>query len=561
PSRFWVNRGGRQGGTPGVFTDETGARWGRLLSVPACDQVSGGDAGPFRAFAGDCEFADFDDDGDMDLFFGSCDPAPDAGGLSRLFLNDGSGVFDESSPWVNHDASVQPHVADMDLVDLDGDFDIDVLVTGPWSPARTYANNLYGGLGTSAFSDITQDALLAPGAAGSGVLNCASEAADVDGDGDLDLWMENHAGTADRVLRNDGPAAGGGYGFTRMDGWIAGDPLADENEAAFLDYDGDGDLDVFVANFSGTNWLYQSSLAQGIDPAVKGLFHRTGVPGGLAPRPELPSANNGGQSQDCEAADLDGDGDDDLLVANDANQQNYLFTNVLGARDSHAPVIRLITAQGDKPDGSATVLHAQVRDNASRALLAFYPARLVYRVNGGAPVSQPMTSQGGLQFRGVIPAQADATVSYHVEVTDLAGNTGASSTLAFVQGRLPAAWTDIAFGLAGSGGIPRLSGSGTLLPGTPGAVQLTGARPSTAAMLFVSLDSAPIPFKGGTLAAFPPQVTSALTTNSAGTISLPWSTWPAGLPSGTHLWFQIALADPGGPANAALSNALRAAVP
>jgi hypothetical protein len=117
--------------------------------------------------------------------------------------------------------------------------------------------------------------------------------------------------------------------------WIAGDPVVDENEVDFGDYDNDGDLDAFIANFSGTNSLYQSNLAQG--GAGGGLFHRTSVASGQAPGPELPSNYNGGTSLDGEWGDLDGDGDLDIGLFNDNNQGNWLFRNVLGVPDTHAP--------------------------------------------------------------------------------------------------------------------------------------------------------------------------------------------------------------------------------
>jgi hypothetical protein len=561
PSRFYVNLGGSQAGTVGFYSEGSNTRWGSLASVPAGDQVLGGNIGPFRDYSCDCDFADLDDDGDSDLFHGSYGPSLDGTRDSRVFLNDGAGIFNEAWPWVNNGADIKVHDVDLDLADLDGDFDIDVMMSSRNSQARTYMNNLYQGVGASMFQDITQSALIATGATGTGTVNYESEYGDVDGDGDFDVWMKNYDGNTDRILRNDGFTPGTGYRFTEMASWIRNDPNVDENEVDFLDFDNDGDLDAFVANFGGTNWLYQSSLAQGLDPDAAGLFHRTGVAGGQAPQPELPSANNGGQTLDGDVADVDNDGDDDLLVANDANQQNYLFSNVLGVPDTHAPSFFRLTQQGDKPNGSSTVVHAQVRDNTSYYLTTYYTASLFYAVNGGTPVRVGMAHQGSMQYRGVIPAQADATVSWRVEVTDLAGNTGVSPSASFVQGNAAGAWTDIGFALGGSNGLPALAGTGSLAAGTPGAITLGGGKASSSALLFASLASTPAPFKGGTLAAFPFFATIGLATNASGAIALPWASWPAGLPSGTSLYFQIAIADPAGPAGAALSNALRGLTP
>ena len=106
---------------------------------------------------------------------------------------------------------------------------------------------------------------------------------------------------------------------------------------------------------------------------------------------------------------------------------------MLGVPDTHAPTFHQVTVQGDKPTGTPTVIHAQIRDNHSYYLAQFYDAQLVYTVNGGAPVGVDMFAQGGMQYRGVIP-DCPGTIEYHVEVTDLAGNTGVSGTTSFVAG-------------------------------------------------------------------------------------------------------------------------------
>ena len=50
---------------------------------------------------------------------------------------------------------------------------------------------------------------------------------------------------------------------------------------------------------------------------------------------------------------MDGDGDQDLLLANDANQANRYWENLLGVPDTHAPVLRQFTVT---PDASGLAL-------------------------------------------------------------------------------------------------------------------------------------------------------------------------------------------------------------
>jgi hypothetical protein len=565
PSRFHVNHGGLQAGTLGHFVEETDDRWGTLVSVPAGQQVFGGNQGPFREFCGDSDFADLDDDGDTDLFM--CSYGPNIGGNfdSRVFLNDGSGVFNEQYPWANAGADTKMHAMDSDCADLDGDFDIDVFVASRNSQSRTFLNNLYSGLGASPFQDITQAAIIATGATSSATVTYESEHFDADGDGDFDFWMVGYDGNLDRLLRNNGFVAGTGYSFSEMTAWIKGDPNVDENEADVIDYDADGDLDVFMANFSGTDWIYQSGLAQGLAFETVGLLHRTGTTaaGSLAPLPETSTTENGGTTLDADVADIDNDGDEDVLVANDSNQGNVLHRNILGVPDTRAPKLQKVTEQPDTANGPPTVIHAQVRDNSASYLVGFYPVSLVYSVDGGAPVSVPMFSQGGQQFRGVIPAQTDALIAWHVEASDLAGNTGASHERYFLQGDPPGKpWFDIGFGLAGTSGVPSLTGTGTLVAASPLSIDLTGAAPGELSGLFLSLVGAGNAFHGGVLKATPfPVGFPILIPTGTGSISIS-DTMPGGANGlGLKLYFQYAIQDPAGIDGYALSNCLLGVVP
>ena len=125
-------------------------------------------------------------------------------------------------------------------------------------------------------------------------------------------------------------------------------------------------------------------------------------------------------------------------------------------------------------------------------------------------------------------------------------------------GRSP--FVDLGSGLAGSAGIPSLTGAGSLVAGTPGSLTLSAAAPSAAALLFVSASSTPAPFKCGTLVPVPVLAQFFLPTNAAGTVALSWTAFPGGL-SGSSLFLQFAIQDAAATCGTALSNALRADVP
>jgi hypothetical protein len=559
PSRAYINQGAMQFGAVGVFAEDTDTFFRTLISVPGGDQVLGGNTGAWRDYSCDCDFGDLDLDGDVDLFHSSYGPNINGARDSRIFMNDGTGRFDELWPWVNAGADIQTHTLDMDLVDLDGDMDIDIFMSSRNSAARVYRNNLQadGSFPSDAFTDVTFSAINAQGATGSVGANYEAEYGDVDGDGDFDIYMKNYgSGTTDRLLINDGNMA-----FTKMDNWINGDPGNEENEVDFLDFDGDGDLDVFLANFSGTNWLYASGLAQGL--TGNNLYNRTGTTssGSQYPAPETPASSNSGTTLDGECADMDGDGDTDILLANDGNQPNRYWENTLGIPDTHAPTIQLITSQGDKSDGSDTPIRVQIRDNTNYYEIGYYKVDLLYSVNGGIENRIKMFSQASQQFQATIPGGLNGTVQWRVVGADRTGNGFSSSLASYVQSASGVALIqNIDDGTSGVFGNPYLELKGAFGSGSLVSVNLCDAAPNALAIIFISISSAPLPFKGGLLHTIPIVVEIPLATTVGGQIYFE-AIWPAGLPSDSPLWFQYGVADGAGFGGASLSNAVKITTP
>ena len=326
-------------------------------------------------------WADFDGDGDLDLFVGF------RGAANRLYRNDAGAFTDVASAAGLADATDTRAAAWGDY-DADGDADLYV----GWAAAGDDPNRIYRNDG-GRFTNVTREL-------GIDVRGISRQPAwiDYDGDGDLDLFAA-FRDRANRLFRNDRGRFTDVSTDTRID-----DPRKTVG-AVWWDADEDGDLDLFVANQEGdANGFYRNDKGRFTDVAREAGVDAAGRPkeeGGVGPA----------------VADFDRDGDFDLFVANYG--ANALYRNEKGRfTDIAAPSgvagrAHVTTASwGDvNADGWPDVYTDAIVGDAA-------PYRDALFVNGGKP-----NDRGGWQFSDVfaqITVRADAT--HGVQWADFDGN-------------------------------------------------------------------------------------------------------------------------------------------
>jgi hypothetical protein len=284
-----------------LFADATAA-WGLPTTLPglAATSADPGDAGfdIQEVMGSGIAVGDVDGDGWTDMFMAGP-------GLHKLWRNGGEaapGQFtDVSAKWGIIGGADDGRGALM--VDFDGDGDLDLFVARSRNPSELYEN--VGGR----FEEVAAKRGLVTGrGAHVGVWF------DYDGDDDLDLYLgyygsaacnrgecagrnlpalDGRNGTPNQLFRNDGGTfvEVGAAAKVADPGWT----LA----ASTFDYDGDGDLDLYLANDFGANPLLRNE--------GDGTFVDVAEQLGAADR---------GSGMNVSFTDLEGDGDFDVYVSN-----------------------------------------------------------------------------------------------------------------------------------------------------------------------------------------------------------------------------------------------------
>ncbi|GIW79828.1 MAG: hypothetical protein KatS3mg105_1635 [Gemmatales bacterium] len=272
-------------------------------------------------------FADFDNDGDLDLFIGSM-PKPKAGLRGcALFRNDGNGKFAD----ISKDCGACPGDfggRSAAVFDYDGDGLLDLLVGEDPLPgyngSKTKSSRLFRNLGELRFADVSRQVGIPEGIPGLGVA-----AGDVNNDGWPDFFLASSRGGNILFLNQQGktfrawqgsqttfvfPNAGAAGG----DNMICG--------VCFGDVNRDGLLDIAIGPHYSTPWRQPVAVHLYLNRGIRNrepIFENVTAKVGLFPLPL--------KAPHVELQDFDNDGWPDLFasIVKFADGQSYplIFKN------------------------------------------------------------------------------------------------------------------------------------------------------------------------------------------------------------------------------------------
>ena len=278
---------------------------------------------------------DYDDDGWPDIFVTNGASIPslaktDSRFYNRLFRSNHDGTFTD----VSERAGLlgQGYSMGVAAADYDNDGHVDLFVTG------VNGNALYRNRGDGTFEDVTDKA----GLGEKGKWAVAAGWFDYDNDGLLDLFVvryvdwnpstENACGfpqkgirqycspklyrpLANALFHNEGH---GRFRDVSRESGIADHPGKGMG-VAFGDYDGDGKLDIFVANDTVPNFLFRNR--------GNGTFEEIATTAGVAYNADGAAVSSMG----ADFRDYDNDGREDIFVTALSNETFSLFRNVGGS--------------------------------------------------------------------------------------------------------------------------------------------------------------------------------------------------------------------------------------
>jgi len=513
--RILINNG------TGIFTDQTAQRFPTLV-------LNSWGVG----------FGDVDGDGDIDLVF------DDQGAKAHLLKNDGTGHFTDDAAF-QAIAVPKPIAEAAQMVDIDNDFDLDIIVDGKSIPQQLYVND---GAGAFTFDGTTLPA--------GGNNTYATGWADLDNDGDLSLAgdIDGFYISLDQGSFNEGTAQNNLYpsgtlSFTGSTTTLTGLNGQDDNDVVFLDADNDGILDVIVGSLANNKEkLYLNDGSFGTGSFV---YQANGF------------TTLTDSTLDLAIGDFDNDGRYDVVTAQgeSGNFTNRVYRNT-GPQDTVPPHIGRIEPTAPRVplsviQGGGLVRRAWIQDATFKRGQIFAKGRLdVTAVKRGSTqnFTVPMTYVGGGLHRGAIHPDPSPTgtvgmdVTFSVHATDPSGNFSDSATSTFRICGAEGYGTPLP---NSTGQIAKASGMNDPSVSTNNfKVNVIGLPPNRRGALFFGttkvLPGIPygggLLFVGGSFQSFPTVVSNAL---GAVVLDLDFTQPPlAGLLPGETRYFQFSYRDP-----------------
>jgi Flp pilus assembly protein TadD len=238
-------------------------------------------------FPAHVEAADYDSDGDIDLYVGSYDEASSTY-KHYLFNNEMSRFKDVAQEsGITHTGNESSAT----FADFDNDGFLDLYVV------RDGGDILYRNAGKGIFENVTGKAMIGSKSGGNGSLFF-----DMDHDGDLDMYEVRS--NSNLMFRNNGD----GTFSEQAEKMGVSENGANSRNVVFGDFDDDGDVDFFVSNENKSNALFSNQRG--------GLFKDITEQSGL---------KASGGSESAAVGDYNNDGFSDLFVCsvNEGNSQLY----------------------------------------------------------------------------------------------------------------------------------------------------------------------------------------------------------------------------------------------
>ncbi len=248
--------------------------------------------------SGGC-FGDFNNDGHLDLFVQNY-----FGNNNHFYINQGNGAFSKVTSGVI--VSDGGYSFNSSVVDFDNDGNLDIFVDNGAFTGTGENNFLYQGNGDGTFNKIITGDIV-----NDGEQSLSSGWCDYDEDGDMDLFVANggtfnYTGINNFLYQNNNDST-----FTLITEGIVVNDLGNSTGVSWGDYDNDGDFDLFVANWGGeNNFLYENNGNGNFSKISSGIV-----------------VSDGGHSVTGAWGDADNDGDLDLFVTNDYNENNCFYEN------------------------------------------------------------------------------------------------------------------------------------------------------------------------------------------------------------------------------------------